>query len=124
MRNFRNYRIWNESVSLITEIYKISLDFPSYEQYSLSNQLRRASVSIASNIAEGSSRESEKDFIRFLSISLGSAFEVETQLQIAFNLEYISHQTLETLLKKLHLIERQINEFISVIKRQQPTANS
>ena len=124
MRNFRNYKIWNESVAFTTEIYKISRTFPTYERYGLGEQLRRASVSIASNIAEGSARESEREFIHFLSISLGSAFEVETQLQIAYNLDYIHHQTLESLLEKVHLIEKQINELISVIKRQLPKAQS
>ena len=99
MRNFRNYKIWNESVTFTTEIYKISHSFPSYERYGLGDQLRRASVSIASNIAEGSARESEKEFVHFLSISLGSAFEVETQLQIAYNLEYINHEILITIRK-------------------------
>ena len=124
MRNFRNYKIWNESVAFTTEIYKITRNFPSFERYGLGDQLRRASVSISSNIAEGSARESEREFIHFLSISLGSAFEVETQLQIAYNLEYIDHYTFESLLKKVHLIERQINELICVIKRQLPKANS
>ena len=124
MRNFRNYKIWTESISFTTQIYKIVSDFPSFERYGLSDQLRRASVSIPSNIAEGAARDSEREFIHFLNISLGSAFEVETQLQIAYNLEYISNETFDMLLSQLHLIEKQINELISVIKRQQPTANS
>ncbi len=124
MRNFRNYKIWTESISFTTQIYKIVSDFPSFERYGLSDQLRRASVSIPSNIAEGAARDSEREFIHFLNISLGSAFEVETQLQIAYNLEYISHETFDMLLSQLHLIEKQINELISVIKRQQPTAKS
>ncbi len=124
MRNFRNYKIWTESISFTTQIYKIVNNFPSFERYGLSDQLRRASVSIPSNIAEGAARDSEKEFIHFLNISLGSAFEVETQLQIAYNLEYISNETFDMLLSQLHLIEKQINELISVIKRQQPTAKS
>ena len=124
MRNFRNYNIWKDTVSFTTEIYKIVQDFPSYERYGLGDQLRRASVSISSNIAEGSARESERELIHFLSISLGSAFEVETQLQIAYNLEYINYQTLESLLEKVHLIEKQINELINVIRRQLPIAKS
>ena len=124
MRNFRNYKIWTESISFTTQIYKIVNNFPSFERYGLSDQLRRASVSIPSNIAEGAARDSEKEFIHFLNISLGSAFEVETQLQIAYNLEYISNETFDMLLSQLHLIEKQINELICVIKRQQPTAKS
>ena len=124
MRNFRNYKIWTESISFTTQIYKIVNNFPSFERYGLGDQLRRASVSIPSNIAEGAARDSEREFIHYLNISLGSAFEVETQLQIAYNLEYISQKTFDMLLAQLHLIEKQINELISVIKRQQPTANS
>ena len=124
MRNFRNYKIWTESISFTTKIYKIVSNFPSFERYGLGDQLRRASVSIPSNIAEGAARDSEREFIHYLNISLGSAFEVETQLQIAYNLEYISHETFDMLLAQLHLIEKQINELISVIKRQQPKAKS
>ena len=124
MRNFRNYKIWTESISFTTKIYKIVSNFPSFERYGLSDQLRRASVSIPSNIAEGAARDSEREFIHYLNISLGSAFEVETQLQIAYNLEYISQETFDMLLAQLHLIEKQINELINVIKRQQPKANS
>ena len=65
MRNFRNYKIWNESVAFTTEIYKITRNFPSFERYGLGDQLRRASVSISSNIAEGSARESEREFLHF-----------------------------------------------------------
>ena len=124
MRNFRNYKIWTESISFTTKIYKIVSNFPSFERYGLSDQLRRASVSIPSNIAEGAARDSEREFIHYLNISLGSAFEVETQLQIAYNLEYISQETFDMLLAQLHLIEKQINELINVIKRQQPKAKS
>lgn len=124
MRNFRNYKIWNQSVAFTTEIYKITRNFPTYERYGLGDQLRRASVSISSNIAEGSARDSDKEFAHFLSISLGSAFEVETQLLIAYNLKYISDQTLQLLSRQVDLIEKQINELISVIKRQQPKAKS
>ncbi len=124
MRNFRNYKIWNASVAFTTKVYKITRCFPTFERYGFGDQLRRASVSISSNIAEGSARDSEREFVHFLSISLGSAFEVETQLLIAYNLKYINDQTLQVLSGQVNLIEKQINEFISVIKRQQPKANS
>lgn len=116
MRNFRNYQIWQESINFVSEIYTITKQFPAHERHGLSNQLNRAAVSIASNIAEGSARESEKEFNHFLFISMGSAFEVETQLTIASNLGYISQQNLNDILGKIHIIERKINELISVIK--------
>lgn len=126
MRNFRNYQIWQESINFVSEIYTITKQFPPHERHGLSNQLNRAAVSIASNIAEGSARESEKEFNHFLYISMGSAFEVETQLTIASNLGYISQQNLNAILGKIHIIEKKINELISVIKASynQPKANS
>ncbi|MCQ2197215.1 MAG: four helix bundle protein [Bacteroidaceae bacterium] len=83
MRDFRKYDIWLKAVDVSTVIYGIVLSFPKYEIFGLSDQLRRASVSISSNIAEGCSRDSEKDFAHFLEMSIGSAFEVESQMKIA-----------------------------------------
>ena len=112
MRNFRNYDLWKDSISIVTEIYAITNKFPPSEKFGLCNQLQRAAVSIASNIAEGASRLSEKEFAHFLQLSLGSAFEVETQLIIANNLNYIQNQQLEILLQKLYSIEKRLNEMI------------
>jgi four helix bundle protein len=81
--NFRQLRIWIDSVELTGEIYKLTQSFPNEHKFGIANQLYRSAVSIPSNIAEGSSRKSEKEFAHFLSISMGSAFELETQLIIA-----------------------------------------
>lgn len=125
MRNFRNYTIWKKAIELNTDIYTLIRKFPTYEKFGLGDQLRRASVSIASNIAEGAGRDSEKEFIHFLHISIGSAFEVETQVNIAYNLKYINYQEFTLIISKLHSIEKQINELIITIKRnQQPTTKS
>ena len=83
MRNFRNLRIWQDGIDLAIFIYKITQSFPREEQYGLTRQLRRAVVSIPSNTAEGCSRESDKEFCRFLEIGLGSGFETETQIVVA-----------------------------------------
>jgi four helix bundle protein len=115
MRNFRKYDLWTDSISFVTDIYGVTKDFPSYERFGLSDQLQRAAVSIASNIAEGSSRSSEKEFCHFLRLSIGSAFEVETQLIIANNLGYIQNSQLEKLLQELHSIERRLNEMINIL---------
>ena len=80
-------------------------------KFGLTNQLRRAAVSIPSNIAEGSSRKSNKDFARFLQITLGSTFEIETQLLIAFDLKFISDEDLESLLKELNSIIKMTSKF-------------
>lgn len=89
---FKELQIWRRSRAFCSVIYKLTADFPETEKFGLVNQLRRASVSIASNIAEGSSRSSNKDFVRFLTISIGSDYEIETQLLIAHDLNFISEQ--------------------------------
>ena len=94
MRNFRNYDIWKNGLDIADRVYSLTDGFPKYETYGLADQLRRASVSIASNIAEGSSRISEIEFARYLEYSIGSCFEVETQLEIAKRREYISETSL------------------------------
>lgn len=80
--------VWKKAMNLVEEIYIVSKNFPSSEQYGLTNQIRRAAVSIPSNIAEGSARKSNKELLQFLSISLGSLAEVETQLILAERLKY------------------------------------
>lgn len=119
MRDFRKYEIWQDGVNFSIEIYHLTASFPKQELYALSNQLQRAVVSIPSNIAEGSSRESEADFARFLEIALGSAYEAETQLQIAYHLSYISKFQLETLLQKLQSIEKRLANFINMLRKRQ-----
>ena len=87
---FKELQIWKRSRLFCSEIYAITSEFPDSEKFGLTNQLRRASVSIPSNIAEGSSRNSNKDFARFLQISIGSAYEIETQLLISADLNFIA----------------------------------
>ena len=101
--------------------YKVTGVFPKSEIYALSAQLNRAGVSIASNIAEGASRDSEKDFAHFLEMSLGSSFEVETQLLIAKSLGYDKGGIINELLEKIQRIEKQLNQLIRKIR---PIANS
>ena len=122
MRNFRNYDMWKNSLETSVEIYQATRKFPSFETYGLADQLRRASVSVVSNIAEGAGRKSEKDFAHFLEISMGSAYEVETQLYVAHRLGYIPKETLDPLLSKINSIERQLYEMIHLLtsKNQKP----
>ena len=88
MRNFKELKIWQKGIEIASETYKIISHFPTSEKYGLSSQMTRSAVSIASNIAEGSSRKSEKDYHRFIEIALGSCFELETQLVIAKAVSY------------------------------------
>ncbi len=117
MRDFRKLEIWHLSRSLVKKIYEITAEFPDTEKYGLCSQLQRAVVSIASNIAEGSSRNSEKGFARFLEIAQGSAFEVETQLVLANDISYLTDESLETLLEELHVLQKKINSLITVIRK-------
>jgi four helix bundle protein len=88
MRNFREYDVWIDAMKLVNKIYDNVDNFPRDERFGLISQITRSAVSIPSNIAEGASRISEKDFGRFLEISLDSAYELETQLRIAENRNY------------------------------------
>ena len=90
MHRYRDLEIWKKSRFFCSEIYKVTLFFPNEEKFGLTNQLRRASVSIPSNNAEVSSRQSNKDFARFLEIAIGSAYEVEIQILISSNLRFIT----------------------------------
>ena len=117
MRNFREYEIWQKAILFAKLIYQITEKFPSTEKYGLCSQMQRASVSIASNISERASRNSEIDFARFLEISLGSAFELETQLIIATELKYIGEDQSKKALSEINVLQRQIGQFITVIRK-------
>lgn len=95
IHRFKDLEIWKLSRKFCSEIYIITTSFPDSEKFGLTNQLRRASVSVPSNMAEGCSRSSNKDFSRFLEIAIGSIYEIETQLLIAFDLGYIDQIKLE-----------------------------
>ncbi|WP_336069219.1 four helix bundle protein [Mesoflavibacter sp. CH_XMU1404-2] len=113
MHRFKDLEIWKRSRVFCSTIYQVTSNFPESEKFGLTNQLRRAAVSIPSNIAEGSSRKSNKDFARFLQITLGSAFEIETQLLIASDLKFISDEDLESLLNELNSIIKMTSKFNS-----------
>jgi four helix bundle protein len=100
-RSYQDLRVWKEAVDFVNEVYLITAKFPSTEIYGLTNQIRRAAVSIPSNIAEGQGRNSPKEFRQFLGIALGSIGEVETQLIISEKIEYLSQNELIPLLTRL-----------------------
>jgi four helix bundle protein len=87
--NYKDLRVWEKSVDLVLECYRISRSFPKHETYGLASQLRRAPVSIPANIAEGNSRESRKEYIRHITIAYSSLAELETHLVIGMRLNYI-----------------------------------
>ena len=88
MKNYRDLIVWQKAMELVTKIYHHTKSFPGEERYGLTLQLRRSSVSLPSNMAEGYGRNSTQDYIRFLRIANGSLFELQTQLEIAFNLGF------------------------------------
>jgi len=116
--NHKNLDVWQKSMDFVVEIYCITQEFPKEEKFGLVDQLRRACVSIPSNIAEGSGRSGEKEFIRFLHISLGSLVEVDTQLIIAKRLKYIDIDESDRLLNDLNNIKRMLIGLINQQKRR------
>ena len=117
MRDFKKLMIWQNGVQLVKKVYLITREIPGSEKFGLTSQMRRAAVSIPSNIAEGSSRNSEIEFKRFLEIAIGSSFELETQLIISVELEYLKRDKLKILFSELNGLQKQINSLISKIAK-------
>jgi len=115
MKNFKKLQVWQESVSLVTKIYVELKILPQSERYGLYSQITRATVSIPSNIAEGSGRKSDKDYRRFLEIALGSSFELETQLIIVQNLMMIKEENVQLLLDELTKIQKMLQGLIRAV---------
>ena len=109
--NFKNLNIWKLALDLANEVYNITDQYPKNEEFGLKSQLRRCSVSVASNIAEGSSRSSNKDFNRFLEISLGSLYELQTQIIISSNRKYLNIETFNNIENKIEELQRMISGF-------------
>ncbi|MFK7900913.1 MAG: four helix bundle protein [Cyclobacteriaceae bacterium] len=116
MRSFKNILVWQKSKSLVAKIYILTSSFPDSERFGLTSQIRRAAISIPSNIAEGCSRSSDKDFKRFLEIAIGSSFELETQLLIATDLNYLNETYLGDILTEITEIQKMLNSFIQKLK--------
>jgi len=111
MHNFRKLDIWLRSMNLVTEIYQLTNTFPIHERFGLISQMQRSAVSIPTNIAEGSAKSSNKDFARFLEISLGSSIELETELTIALNLNYIHSMNFDSIQNKIIELQKMITGF-------------
>lgn len=116
MRNFKKLLIWQKGFQIAIKSYKLVSSFPKEEKYSISSQITRSSVSIPSNIAEGSSRSSMKDYNRFLEISLGSTFELETQLLIAEAVNFGEKEIRDELLKDVDEEQKMLMSFMSKLK--------
>lgn len=112
MHNFKKLKIWNLSMEITSEIHKMGLTFPKHEMYGLTNQMNRCAVSMPSNIAEGSNR-GNRYFKNFLNISLGSSFELQTQLLIARQNNYISDEVTEQTENKIIEFQKMTSGFIA-----------
>ncbi len=115
MRDFRKYNIWKLGHQITLKIYQISINFPKEEIYGLTSQMRRAAYSVPSNIAEGCGRESDPEFKRFLTISQGSASELEYFTTLARDLDYLIEGDFEVLNDEVNKLKRSLNRLINKI---------
>lgn len=118
MHQFKNLEIWKKSQTMCLEIYGLTNTFPKSETFGLQSQIRRSAVSIPSNIAEGTSRNSNKEFSRFIEIALGSAFELETQLIIENQLNYIENGSFDRISAELNSVIQMTMKFRSLLRNK------
>jgi len=114
--NFKKLKIWQDSIALVSDSYTLTKMFPESEKFNLISQMNRCVVSIPSNIAEGSSKSTNKHFKKYLENSLGSAFEWETQLIVSFNEKYLDKNKFDELENKISQIQKMLGSFIDKLK--------
>ena len=119
MRNYKELKIWKRAVDLASLIYSLSSQFPVEERFGLTSQIRRAVVSVSSNIAEGSGRTTDKEFSRFIDIAYGSLCEIETQIKVAHKLHYIDDIDLRSHLKEINELQKMVFTFSKTLKKAQ-----
>jgi four helix bundle protein len=116
IKTFKDLRIWQKGIEIVNDIYRITKSFPKEELYGLTAQMRRCAVSIPSNIAEGFKRYHNKEYKQFLYIALGSCAELETQIIISKNLDYLKQEKTEKIYEDLSYISKMINVLIHKLK--------
>jgi four helix bundle protein len=121
---YKKLRIWNDSMVLSEKIYSLTKNLPKEEIYGLTNQMRRCSVSIPSNIAEGYTRGRPKEIINFLLISLGSSAELETQLEICLRLNFLTKESTSELFENITSIQKQMYSFIKAVELRNGIASA
>ena len=117
MRSFKDLDVWKEARLLVKDVYLLTATFPEPEKFGIISQIRRAAISIPANIAEGSGKESQKDFARFLQISLGSAYELESHLLLCQDLEFASEEKIAKFIDPLSILQRKIYNFIKYLNQ-------
>mgnify|MGYP003663695196 FL=1 len=110
--NFKKLKIWQEGMEIVSENYRLTRTYPDFERFNLISQMNRSAVSIPSNISEGSSKSTNRHFIKYLENSLGSAFKWETQLIVSYNEKYLDEEKFEELETKILQIQKMIASFI------------
>ena len=115
-QSYRQLVAWQKAMDFVTEIYRATKAFPREEVYGLTSQLRRAAISVPSNIAEGQARYSRREFYRFLTVARGSLAEIETQIMIAISLDYLTSATARSLLLRTSELGRILNGLIASTK--------
>jgi four helix bundle protein len=118
MHNYKELIIWKKAIKMAVEVYKIAYLFPPSERYELTSQVKRAVVSVASNIAEGAGRNTNNEFVHFLGIANGSSFELVTQLIIAAELGLVSYDRVNPVIDELEQIQKMIYAFKETLKNQ------
>lgn len=118
MSSYQNLDVWQKAVELCVQVYKETEEFPQSEKYGITSQIRRAVVSIPSNIAEGQRRGHLPEYLQFLRIAYGSGSELETQLLIAIKLNYLSEKTYQNLNNLLQAIMRMLNRLIFALQKK------
>jgi four helix bundle protein len=119
MHNYRELKIWQRSMDYVVKIYEVSANFPKEEKYGLTAQLRSCAVSVPSNISEGAGRGTNKQFKRFLEISMGSINEAQTQIELAFRVNYLTKEIYESLIDEALQIYKMILAFYNTLKGEE-----
>jgi four helix bundle protein len=117
MHNLKELKIWNKAMDLAVNVYKATAEFPADERFGLTNQSRRAAVSISSNIAEGAGRNSKKEFTHFLGMANGSSYELQTQLVISNKLSLINDEQLNSLLNQIDELQKMNYSFQQMLNK-------
>jgi four helix bundle protein len=118
MRNFKNLDVWKEGRILTKDIYCLTKALPDDEKFGLTSQIKRCVISIPANIAEGSAKDSQKDFGRFLQISLGSCFELESHLILCSDLDLINESEISPILENIQLLQKKIYSLLQYVNLQ------
>ncbi len=121
MQDYKNLKVWGKSNQFVIELYKVTRDFPKNEMYGLTSQIRRASVSIPANLAEGCGKDSQMELARYATIASGSASEVEYLIELSHQLSYIDKNKFNRLSNEIAEIKKMLRAFVDKIKKNKKT---